>query len=82
MKRLTRDLLLIRKDIHPNDSSIEKEVSDLHTLLQSVETVEALCTACELIDMNRFKVLHDPTSVSKAVKQKELKAFQFLFNRN
>ncbi len=82
MKRLTRDLLLIRKDIDPSDSEIEKEVSDLHALLQSVETVDALSVAYELIDMNRFKVLHDFTSVSKAVKQKSLKPFQFLVNRN
>ena len=82
MKRLTRDLLLIRKEIDPSDSSIEKEVAILHTLLQSVETIEALCTAYELIDMNRFKVVHDLPSVSKAVKLKTLKPFQFLFNRN
>lgn len=73
---------MIRKDIYPTDNSIEKEVSNLHSLLQSVETVEALSVAYELIDMNRFKVLHDVISVSKAVKQKTLKPFQFLVNRN
>jgi hypothetical protein len=82
MKRLTRDLLLIRKDIDPHEGDIEKEVSILHTLLQSVETVDALCNACELIDMNRFKIFHDSLLISKAVKQKSLKPFQFLFNRN
>lgn len=82
MKRLTRDLLLIRKEIDLHEGEIEKEVSILHTLLQSVETVEVLCCACELIDMNKFKIFHDPVLISKAVKQKSLKPFQFLFNRN
>ena len=82
MKRLTRDLLLISKEATPNANAIEKEVSMLHVLLQSVETVDSLSRAFELIDMNKFKVLHDLPSVSKALKQKSLKPFQFLFNRN
>ena len=59
MKRLTRDLLLIRKDVTTNAIAIEKEVSMLHVLLQSVETVDSLSKAFELIDLKHRGALQD-----------------------
>ncbi len=82
MKRQTRDLLLLRKDDVQDDTSIEMEVAVLNNLLQSVETTAALCVAYELIDINRFKILHDQLSISKVLKPNALKPFQFLVNRN
>ena len=82
MKRQTRDLLLLRKDDVQNKTSIEMEVAVLNNLLQNVETTAALCVAYELIDLNRFKILHDQLSISKVLKPNGLKPFQFLVNRN
>jgi hypothetical protein len=82
MKRQTRDLLLLRKDEVQDEKSIEMEVAVLNNLLQNVETTAALCVAYELIDINRFKILHDQLSISKALKPNALKPFQFLVNRN
>lgn len=82
MKRQTRDLLLLRKDEVQDENSIEMEVALLNNLLQSVETTAALCVAYELIDINRFKILHDQLSISKVLKPNALKPFQFLVNRN
>ena len=82
MKRQTRDLLLLRKDDVQDEKSIEMEVAVLNNLLQNVETTAALCVAYELIDINRFKILHDQLSISKALKPNALKPFQFLVNRN
>lgn len=82
MKRQTRDLLLLRKDEVQDEKSIEMEVALLNNLLQSVETTAALCVAYELIDINRFKILHDQLSISKVMKPNALKPFQFLVNRN
>ena len=82
MKRQTRDLLLLRKDEVLDEKSIEMEVAVLNNLLQSVETTAALCVAYELIDINRFKILHDQLSISRVLKPNALKAFQFLVNRN
>jgi hypothetical protein len=50
--------------------------------LQHVETTAALCVAYELIDLNRFKILHDQLSISRVLKPNALKPFQFLVNRN
>lgn len=82
MKRQTRDLLLLRKDDVQDETSIEMEVAVLNNLLLSVETTAALCVAYELIDINRFKILHDQLSISKVLKPNALKPFQFLVNRN
>ena len=82
MKRQTRDLLLLRKDDVQDDKSIEMEITVLNDMLQNVETTAALCVACELIDINRFKILHDQRSISKVLKPNALKPFQFLVNRN
>ena len=82
MKRQTRDLLLLRKDDVQDEKSIEMEVAVLNNLLQNVETTAALCVAYELIDLNRFKILHDQLSISRVLKPNGLKPFQFLVNRN
>jgi hypothetical protein len=82
MKRQTRDLLLLRKDDVRDKTSIEMEVAVLNNLLQNVETTAALCVAYELIDINRYKILHDYLSISRVLKPNGLKPFQFLVNRN
>lgn len=82
MKRQNRDLLLLRKDDVLDEKSIEMEISALNGLLQQVETTAALCIAYELIDINRFKILHDQLSISRVLKPNALKPFQFLVNRN
>lgn len=82
MKRLKRDLILLRKDDQLDELNIEREVECLNYLLQTVETISSLCTAHELIDMNRFKIYQDTLSITKALKQKELNPFQFIINKN
>lgn len=82
MKRLKRDLILLRKDDQLDELNIEREVECLNYLLQTVETISSLCTAHELVDMNRFKIYQDTLTITKALKQKELKPFQFIINKN
>ena len=82
MKRLKRDLILLRKDDQLDELNIEREVECLNYLLQTVETISSLCKAHELIDMNRFKIYQDTLSITKALKQKELNPFQFIINKN
>ena len=82
MKRLKRDLILLRKEDQFDELNIEREVECLNYLLQTVETISSLCKAHELIDMNRFKIYQDTLSITKALKQKELNPFQFIINKN
>jgi len=32
--------------------------------------------------MNRYKIFQDTLTITKALKQKDLKPFQFIFNKN
>ena len=82
MKKQTRDLLLLRKDELDDDQTIEREVECISRILQNVETISSLCIAFELIDLNRFKIFHDHSSIGKAMRNGGLKPFQFLNNRN
>ena len=82
MKRLKRDLILLRKEDQLDHLNIEREVECLNDLLLSVETISSLCKAYELIDMNRYKIYQDTLTITKALKQKDIKPFQFIFNKN
>jgi hypothetical protein len=82
MKRLKRDLILLRKEDQLDELNIEREVECLNYLLQTVETISSLCKAHELIDLNRFKIYQDTLAITKALKQKEQKPFQFIINKN
>ena len=82
MRKLKRDLILLRKEDQLDELNIEREVVCLDYLLQTVETISSLSRAHELIDMNRYKIYQDTLTVSKALKQKEVKPFQFIINKN
>ncbi len=82
MRKLKRDLILLRKEDQLDELNIEREVECLDYLLQMVETISSLSRAHELIDMNRYKIYQDTFTVSKALKQKESKPFQFIINKN
>ena len=82
MRKLKRDLILLRKEDQLDELNIEREVECLNFLLQMVETISSLSRAHELIDMNRYKIYQDTLTVSKALKQKEFKSFQFIINKN
>lgn len=82
MKKLTRDLILLRKDVEVDELYLKREVQRLDTILQPVETTAALCASYELVDLNRFKVVHQHAAIAKVLRPGGLKPFQFLVNRN
>ena len=73
---------MLRKEDQLDELNIEREVECLNYLLQTVETISSLCKAHELIDLNRFKIYQDTLAITKALKQKEQKPFQFIINKN
>ena len=82
MATLRRDILLMRREINPDPKMIEREVTSLDQLLRETESTENYYTSFELIDLNRFVILHDKLHINKAMKRNALKPFQFLVNRN
>ena len=82
MKACNRDLLVLVKDEHMNEMSMERELELLNELLFQFETVESFCTAHEVFDINRHKTLHKLYHIQRIIREKELKAFFFVCNKN
>ena len=77
MKTSNRDLLVLLKD-----EAIEHEVELLNEILFHVESTDTFCRANEIVDMNKYKVLHDQKCLVQLMYQSELKPFVFLCNKN
>lgn len=82
MKTPNRDLLVLVKDDRLDEKSIAFELEQLNQLLIVFETLEKLCIAHEVFDMNRYKIIHKLPLIRQVIGQKELKPFVFLFNKN
>ena len=82
MKTPNRDLLVLVKDDHLNGKSMENELEQLNQLLFHFETIDNFCTAHEVFDLNRYKILHEARLIRKLVNEKELAPFVFICNMN
>lgn len=82
MKPSNRDLLVLVKDEHLNEKAIENELEQLNQLLFHVETIDNFCSAHEVLDMNRYRILQEARQIRKLANQKELAPFVFIFNKN
>lgn len=82
MSVLRRDILLMRREVNSDPELIAREAVFLDQLLQKKEAADDYFISFELLDMNRFKIFRDKLHILKAIKQHNLKPFQFLVNRN
>lgn len=82
MNNSNRDLLVLFKQELKNPQAIEREVSWLHGLLYSVERIDNLVTAHELIDLCKYKVINKQRVVRKYLSSNKEKPFIFLNNKN
>ncbi len=82
MKSPNRDLLVLLKDETMSEQAIEQEVEKLNNMLFNVETSDSFYTSHELLDLNKFKIIHDKKQLQQIAKEKSLKPFLFLCNLN
>jgi len=82
MKTPNRDLLVLVKDNHLDKEAIEFELEQLNQLLFVFETIDNLCLAHEVFDMNKYKIVCNCRVVKQILNQKELKPFVFISNKN
>ena len=82
MKTPNRDLLVLVKDDHLNEKAMEFEVDQINRLLMVFETVDNLCTAHEVFDLNSYRIHNDFRSVRKVISDQHLKPFVFICNKN
>ena len=82
MNRINRDLLVLFNQELMSPKAMENEVELLHELLFTVERLENLVTAHEIIDLNKYKIIKKETTLSKIIRLQELKPFVFLNCKN
>ena len=82
MKTSNRDLLVLVKDEEMNEQSMEFELEQLNNLLFHFETIESFCVAHEVFDINKHKTLYRKETMQKIIREKELKPFIFICNKN
>jgi hypothetical protein len=80
MKTPNRDLLVLLKNEFASQRAIEQEVESINHILVQAESLEQFCIAHELVDRNY--ITSKPKRILRAIRFSELKAFQFLINRN
>ena len=82
MNKLNRDLLVLFKEELMSPQAIEHEVEMLHELLYTVEKIENLITAHEVINLNNYKIQHQYAVIRNTLRRSVLKPFIFLNNKN
>jgi len=82
MNKSNRDLLVLFKEELMTPQAIEHEVEMLHELLYSVEKIENLVIAHEVINLNNYRIQNQFNSVRDTIRRKELQPFVFLNNKN
>ncbi len=82
MNKSNRDLLVLFKEELMSPQAIEHEVELLHELLFSVEKMENMVTAHEVINLNSYKIYNKFNIIRDTIRKKDLKPFVFLSNKN
>jgi hypothetical protein len=82
MSPQNRDLLVLTKKESMKPGELEHEVELLVDLLYHVENMNAFCSANEVIDLNRYKVIQKRRIIQRVVRERRLKPFVFISNKN
>jgi hypothetical protein len=82
MNNTNRDLLVLFNQELMTPQAIEHEVEMLHGILYSVESLDNIVTAHEVIDVNKRRIYNTPKQLHGIIKQRELKPFLFLNCKN
>ena len=82
MNNPNRDLLVLFKQELMTPQAMEHEVSMLHDLLYTVERLDNVVKAHELIDLNRYKIIGKQLLIKNYLRIGKEKPFVFLNNKN
>ena len=82
MNPQNRDLLVLTKKVTMDAQQLKQEVELLNKLLFNVEDANSFCTANEIIDVNKYKIIQKPHLILQAIREKAMKPFVFISNKN
>ncbi len=77
-----RDLMVVLRENHTDAEWLNAETEWLNKMLNRVELTSNLARSCEVLNLSRFKIEKKYDRVLKALKEKSLKPFIFVFNKN
>ena len=81
-RQSNRDLLVLFNQTVMSPQAIEQEVVLLHTLLCTVERLDNLITAHELIDVNKYRITNKQLTLRSFFRERKEKPFVFLSCKN
>lgn len=82
MNKDNRDLLVLFRNEFASQRSMERQVSQLHELLYSVESIDNVVQSHEIIDLNKYTIIRKPEAIKTFIRSSQKKAFIFLFCKN
>ena len=82
MNNPNRDLLVLFNHEIMTQKAIEHEVEQLHQLLYTIEGIDNLIVAHEVLDLNKYRVIDKAPLLRRLIRQRELKPFVFLNCKN
>ncbi len=82
MRNPNRDILVLLKQELMTAQAMEREVSLLHELLYTVEKLDNIVIAHELLDLNKYKVISKSFHIKNFLRSGKEKPFVFLNNLN
>ena len=82
MNNSNRYLLVLFNQELMTPQAIEHEVEMLHGILYTVENLDNIITAHEVIDVNKYKILNAPQQLRSIIRKRELNPFVFLNCKN
>ena len=82
MNTPNRDLLVLTGKMKMSRQQLEHQVELLNDLLYHVENLNAFCIANEVIDVNKYKIIQKPHIILQIIREKSLKPFVFISNKN
>ena len=82
MKSVNRDLLVLTKYEVPDPVAMEQEIEFLNKLLFTVENLHTYCLVNEIIDVNKYKIIRKPYLIHQIIRERNIKPFVFIFNKN
>ncbi len=80
MQNPGRDMLVLIRNEFMSERAIKKEVEYLNSILFGIESETEFCKAHELVIKNR--ITSKPQKIQNAARKSDLKAFNFLINKN
>jgi hypothetical protein len=82
MKSSNRDLLVLTKYETPDPVAMKREIDFLNNLLFTVENLHTFCIVNEIINVNKYKIIRKPYLIHQIIRERNIKPFVFIFNKN